>query len=189
MNNETEVWKSCCIVGFPNYEVSNLGNVRTSITHELKNITVHQNGYKMVCLYNDYYHKVFNVGRLVLLVFEPIAEAFEKKKLDADHINEDKSDNRLVNLRWLSHKDNCKSSNYKLHLKRNKRHTKGIIVVYPDLSKEYYKTWKSCPLNNQQIYNMLHRDNYSKKYNCWVFYAGNVPEKYEYLFENEEKLF
>jgi len=46
--------------------------------------------------------KRFNLGRLVLKTFSPTTD----KTLQADHINNDKKDNRLCNLQWLSQKDN-----------------------------------------------------------------------------------
>ena len=33
-----EIWKSCSVIGFNNYEVSNMGNVRNVATNTLMNI-------------------------------------------------------------------------------------------------------------------------------------------------------
>lgn len=182
-----EIWKSCSVIGFNNYEVSNMGNVRNVVTNTLMNISVHRNGYKMVCLYSNREKRVFNVGRLILLCFRPIDNP---DLYDADHIDGNKVNNCLSNLRWLNHSDNIKYANYKLHQKRNKRHTKGLIVVYPDLTKEYYSKWDECSIPNNTLFTMLKFNTFSKKYNCWVFYNGDVPNEYEYLFNNEQnKLF
>ena len=98
-----EIWKE--IEGHPNYEVSNIGNVRslnylnTGKTNILKaRIT---RGYKYVTLNtkNHYVH------RLVCSAF------YGKSELQCDHINQDKLDNRLENLRWLdTHNNFCRSN-------------------------------------------------------------------------------
>lgn len=189
MKADNENWKSCGVIGFPNYEVSDFGNVRSSITKKIKNVNVHTNGYKMVCLYNETSKQVFNVGRLVLMVFNPVDGQNIPKLLDADHISSDKSDNRLINLRWLPHKYNCLAANAKLHLPRGHRHTKGIILVYQNGIKEYYRKWDDCPIPNIQIQKMLKDNHLSKKHNCRAFYAGEIPEQFEYLFNGEYPLF
>ena len=48
--------------------------------------------------------KAFKLHRLILATFNPV-EGMEE--LDCNHINENKADNRIENLEWVSHKDNC----------------------------------------------------------------------------------
>lgn len=113
MNNSTEIWKD--ITGYEGkYQVSSFGRVKSlSRTVNTWNayktlperiLTVGNNhGYQSVRLYSDGASKMFNVHRLVAL-------AFLERPMNAqqvDHINGIKNDNRVINLRWVTAKENC----------------------------------------------------------------------------------
>ena len=101
-----EIWK---IIPFaPDYEISNYGriyankfNFKGYITPTCKKKT----GYYEVGLSTEAMkRKWFLVHRLVLTVFNPV-EGMEE--LEVNHIDEDKSNNRLDNLQWVTSKENC----------------------------------------------------------------------------------
>jgi hypothetical protein len=98
----------------PNYEglyqVSNLGNIkslnyrRTGKSRILK-LTENSCGYLKVCLSKNKSQKVITVHQLV-------SEAFLNHKpngytLVVDHIDNDKKNNNLKNLRVMSNRENC----------------------------------------------------------------------------------
>jgi hypothetical protein len=113
--NFMEVWKK--IEGFENYEVSNYGNVKRldSLVYQsgkifkykgriLKQENVKE--YKRVSLSKGKIIKRFQVHRLVSLCFIQNTD----NKPCVNHINGIKSDNRSVNLEWVSYSENEKHS-------------------------------------------------------------------------------
>jgi hypothetical protein len=48
--------------------------------------------------------KHIGVHRLVMMTFNPVENMAH---LDVNHIDEDKSNNHIDNLEWVSHKSNC----------------------------------------------------------------------------------
>lgn len=113
-----EIWKD--IPGYEGlYQVSNMGRVRSldrvliysnGQRHSYKGVLLKpgrgKTGYLSVCLGN--HGREAGVHRLVAEVFIPNPE----NKSDVNHINGDKSDNRVKNLEWVSRKENmahCKN--------------------------------------------------------------------------------
>lgn len=91
-----EEWKT--IEEYPDYMVSNMGRVKSLKTNIiLKNIKDNR-GYLRVCLHR----KLKQVHRLVGSTFIPNPES----KPQIDHINTDRTDNRVENLRWVTAKEN-----------------------------------------------------------------------------------
>ena len=117
----TEIWKD--IEGYEGYyQVSNLGNVRSLDRIEydpfnrggcngrkrlLKGRVLKQgtgtNGYRYVNLSVNQKSKKYSIHRLVAEAFIPNPDNLPT----VDHINRNKTDNTVSNLRWLSHYDNC----------------------------------------------------------------------------------
>lgn len=107
-----EIWKD--IDGYNGlYQVSNLGNVKSverfrtngksgfiQKSRILK--TGNRNGYLIVNLCKDGVVKTFKVHRLVATHFIPNPE----NKPEIDHIDINPLNNRVENLRWVTHKEN-----------------------------------------------------------------------------------
>ena len=83
------------------YYVSNLGNVKNNANEVLKQ-RKNKDGYMQINLYKDGKYKTHLVHRLVLETFK----ANPNKKSQVNHINEDKTDNRLNNLEWATPAEN-----------------------------------------------------------------------------------
>jgi hypothetical protein len=119
-----EKWKN--IIGFEDsYMVSDLGNIKSierlvNCKNESKRLikerilkpNIGTNGYKYVNLEG----KTKYIHRLVALHFIKN----EKKLSDVDHINGDKLNNNINNLRWLSHFENSSIANKGICRKSNK---------------------------------------------------------------------
>lgn len=105
-----EIWKPVNDNYFKDYyEVSNLGNVRrlnkTKPPRILKPTL--SNGYLGVLLSHENYRERRNVHRLVALAF---IEKIEGKDL-VDHIDRDRTNNCVDNLRWVDKWENNKNTN------------------------------------------------------------------------------
>ena len=133
-----EIWKD--IEGFPGYQISDLGRVRSfrdyhgNITDNSKILqpTINKDGYYELTLYTLDHRKVTKrIHRLVAVAFLGI-----EPDLVVDHINDDKLDNRAVNLQFVTAKQNStlasKSGLYK---------TKPIRIVE---TGEIFRSIKDC---------------------------------------------
>ena len=90
------------IDGYDNYFVSNFGNVKNSKTNKNIKQSNHRQGYKKIGLTKNGKQKHFYVHRLVGIAF---LENPGKKEM-IDHIDENKANNNLKNLRWATNQDN-----------------------------------------------------------------------------------
>ena len=89
-----EIWKT--IKDFPNYEISNFGNVKNSIKNKLMTRSIRKNGYCVVKLSNNGISKECKVHRLVAIAFidNPINLPY------INHKDENKTNNHVSNLEW-----------------------------------------------------------------------------------------
>lgn len=94
----TERWKS--VPGFAGYEVSDHGRVRSRRQGTLRPLSTWKDGkgYWRAKLYPS--RQTVLVHRLVLLAFRGPARG-----RDGGHLNNDPSDSRLCNLRWMTHRE------------------------------------------------------------------------------------
>ena len=102
-NLQGEIWKD--IDGYDGYQVSNKGRVKSTIVRKegkLLKPVVNKLGYFQLGLSVNGKSKTHYVHRLVAETFIPNPD----KKLCIDHINTDRTDNRVENLRWCTHKEN-----------------------------------------------------------------------------------
>ncbi|MFR5544762.1 MAG: NUMOD4 motif-containing HNH endonuclease [Intestinibacter bartlettii] len=120
-----EIWRK--IEGFESYEVSNMGRVRSldrvscsghKLTGKVLIPTQNQYGYLIVSLYKNGTRYIKRVHRLVSVAFIPNPEG----KPQVNHIDGDKSNNRVSNLEWATAKENCQHA-YNAGLHKPIKHT------------------------------------------------------------------
>jgi len=157
-----EIWKK--ISGYENYEVSNLGNVvslsqnhKGHIKHKRKEIKPWSDtrGYQQVKLYNNGIGKSFSVHKLVAETFigRPDGE------LVIDHIDNDKKNNRVDNLQFISHRQNVIKE-----IDINKKSSRYTGVYW----SKWHKKWAaSIQQNTKKTHLGFYEDEEvaSKKYN------------------------
>lgn len=116
------------IPGFPSYKINRQGTV---INKDGEEKTWHGARYNQCSMYDIETKdmKTMSQHRLLALTFLPNPNNYP----DVDHINRNKRDNRLENLRWYAKSDNEKNKGLSV------RNTSGEKFISWDSSKERWK--------------------------------------------------
>jgi hypothetical protein len=125
------------IKGFENYSIGNFGNVKNNKTNRILKSFLNSKGYKKVFIKD----KSFFIHRLVGIAFIPNPD----NKTSVDHIDNNKTNNNINNLRWCTYSEN--NQNKTIH-KNNKSGYKGI---YYDKSKNKWCAQISINNKNKNI--------------------------------------
>jgi hypothetical protein len=155
-----EIWKS--IVDYPNYSVSNFGNVRNDIKNNLIKGGI-RNGYKFVMLSKNNQQKSFKIHRLVGQYF---LDNFDPN-LDIDHIDRNKVNNNSNNLRSVSRSINL----------RNKNKKSNCSSKYKGVYQLNNGKWRASGYNNGKVFNLGHFVKEDDAYNKVIEYSKlmNIP--------------
>lgn len=100
MLEEKELWYVNIISG---YDVSNMGRIRNNKTNHIIVPDKEEKGYCRLSIKVNGKKKHYAVHRLVAKAFIPNPQ----NKPQIDHIDNDKSNNRVDNLQWVTNKENC----------------------------------------------------------------------------------
>jgi len=122
-----KIWKD--IEGYPKYQISNLGRVKSLKMSEEKIMCLYntRDGYHMAGLFNNPKLKSIKVHRLVAETFIPNP----LNKRTVNHINGIKTDNRVTNLEWNTHKENMKHA-YNNNIRNNDYFKKPVLMLTKD---------------------------------------------------------
>ena len=91
------------IKNFPDYCVSNLGNVKNIKTGRILRQRFDKDGYKEISIYDE--NRKYHTKRVHRLVIEAFKENVENKPC-VDHINNDRQNNNINNLRYATRIEN-----------------------------------------------------------------------------------
>jgi hypothetical protein len=134
-----EEWKD--VDRYPNYEISNFGRVKTKKTGRIKAIVYSKKGYSRVHLSADRKGRLVNVHRLVACAFIDNPENLPQ----IDHIDDDKRNNHVSNLRWCSQSNN-------IHCRPKIKDTtqSNLVGVHFNPGMKRKKRW-TAQINHQKI--------------------------------------
>ena len=107
------------IEGFENYSVSDYGNVKNNKTGRIMKTRVNF-GYIIIDMRvnKQTYTKRVHILMAIAFITNPDG------KLCVDHIDNDKSNNQIANLRWATHSQNCQN---KSMMSNNTSGVKGVV--------------------------------------------------------------
>ena len=165
MKNTKEIWKK--IDGYDGYEVSKQGRIKNTMTGRILKPQDNGGGYEQVTLCKDGKSKKLQVHRLV-------AQAFIDNPNDLEtvnHIDEDKHNNNVENLEWLSSGDNTRYSQSK-QVNQYDLQSGRLICTYSSLSD-------CCRITgfNQSTISMACRGMYKRAYDYIWRYKDEVSEE------------
>jgi hypothetical protein len=133
-----EIWKT--IKDFPDYEVSNFGQVRSNKRKEVRLLKSNyfSNGYTFVRLRNGTISKNCLIHRLVLSAFQ---SRDDKDQLQVNHINCIRDDNRLENLEWVTPNENRQ---YREKLHHTPKSQKILVQFLDNRDDMVFHTMTEC---------------------------------------------
>lgn len=128
-----EIYK--IIPNYPNYSISNLGNLKNNKTNKILKTWIAGSGY-------EYCRIINNNGHFKTTIHQLVAKTFLIKSnplYQVDHIDRNKLNNKLENLRYVSLSENGFNKN--IRLKRNK-----------NKNDEYYNIYKNKRIHKDILY-------------------------------------
>ena len=131
------------IEGYENYLIYEDGKVYSKHSKRYLKQNDNRNGYLYVNLYQDGKLKHHTIHRLVGVYYIPNPE----NKPFLDHINRNRKDNRIENLRWVTKSENCQNTG----VQKNNKST-GIKNICYDKRVNRYRYQKMINGENHRKY-------------------------------------
>lgn len=145
------------IPGYPDYYAGYDGNIYSSKSDKPLSPTVARNGYLKVNLYDEEYKKHSKqVHRLIALTWIPNLE----NKPEVHHRDEDKTNNTVTNLAWVTSKENVNAGTRTQRSADRRRNdpnqSKPIVLTsVTDGTKLYFPSVKEAMRNGYHVHNVF----------------------------------
>lgn len=156
----TEIWQP--IPEFDGYEASNLGRIRSLKQKNIRVLSVNLNqlGYHRVKVSLNGVEKQFCVHKLVAYAYLPNPNNYT----EVDHLDKNKSNNTLSNLKWVSRSENLLNRN---KIKNTQSKYKGVSLFQNKYRVRAYLNKKcfNIGLFDDEIEAATAYDNYIKSNN------------------------
>lgn len=141
----TEIWKQCGVGVRRIYEASNLGNVRSinKCTNQV---------YILKQTASAYGYNFIKINRKNKFTHHLVMKAFHgDRPIDkvVDHIDRNKQNNCLENLRYCTHKENSmNTSRYRTDITETRPYERNLILVSQRMKKYYQRKKKVALIND-----------------------------------------
>ena len=126
-----EIWKN--INGYPDYAISNTGQVKSLRFDRVLKASTNNNDYKYVNLIHKRLKKTTAIHRLVV---EHFGEMCPAENMVVDHIDGNKINNHVENLQWMSVSENTLKSYGNAENKEKILELRKTGVRYVDISRQ-----------------------------------------------------
>lgn len=167
-----EEWKQ--IRTLPEYEISNKGRVRKRSTGQI-----------MVLSYNGGYARITISKHIHRLVAEAFIEKPDETRTWVDHIDGNRSNNDVSNLRWVTPSENTTAYGYKSRIKNKKRqvlaiHSDGRTILFN--SRQECAEYFGCS-DSEVVYNKVYQKHSPKRR-----LNPNAHDKKGWMFQKVEDI-
>lgn len=191
-----EIWKN--IDGFDNYKISNFGRIKSLNYYNKTNKEkimkpyIQPNGYNKITLWKNKKSYQFYVHRLVAQTFIPNPNNLET----VNHKDENKSNNKVSNLEWMTQGDNVNYNNGRKRrvetlLKNKKTYGSNNSKAKAVYCFELNKSWNSISeaadelgINKSTLRHGINNIRNGKNIHCGK--CNGVKLTWKYLENNEE---
>ena len=174
------------IEGYPNYYVSDQGEVFRNWHGTFKKLKLYEarnRGGYLIAVLSKGKGRGFTVHRLVAQAFIPNPE----NKPLVDHINGNKQDNRVENLRWATHSENTQYF-------YNEQKPNGLYnplsdeekTKYREYKKDYVEKNKEKLKKKQELYLNEHKEEI--KIRCHERYIKTKEQRKHYYQEHKKEI-
>jgi hypothetical protein len=143
---QEEIWQE---IGINKYQISNLGNVRGYKGDKPLKPGIVSCGYCQVRISKDGLYKNEYVHRLVA---EHFLEKPEEGKCLVDHIDRNKTNNCVSNLRWVTHSENG-----------NNRYNTREVTPQTLKQREYSRAYRLKNIEKYRQYHITFKENGNQK--------------------------
>lgn len=143
---------------FPNYEVSDTGKIRRLKNQKELKLTTNSSSYVVARIY---YNKKKYTKSISKMIWEAFNECICTQTID--HIDRDKSNNALSNLRCISHRENSSNRNiYRKKYQLTNDIKKEIINKIKNDNVSTVKIWKEYGVPTNYMSVILKRGSWNK---------------------------